>query len=340
MNKSENFSTAYYAIIFLILVIFFGAFGYMIMEGYSFTEAFFMTIITISTVGFKEVRPLSETGMWFTSFLIIISFGIFAFAVTTFTRYLVDGVFRNYYRISRLKKKIESLNGHVVICGYGRNGRQAGLDLLEHNVPVVIIEKDEETIEKIRENQNLLYIQGNATHDEVLQLTHLSRAKALITTLPSDADNLLVVLSASEINPDLKIISRASSIHTDRKLKRAGATNVIMPEKIGGQRMAKLVAQPDVVEFLDYIMLQRGKDVNIEEISCNNLSPSFENISIQELNIRVNTGANIIGLKKEDGSYVFNPPPGIKLSKKHQLFVLGTPGQIEKLKEALKRSSI
>lgn len=332
VSKSEKFTTAYYAMALLFMAIVIGVIGYMIVEKFTFTEAFFMTIITIATVGFREVKPLSETGMWFTAFLIIFSFGIFAFSVTTFTRYLVDGVFRQFVKTNKLKKRIEALTNHVVICGYGRNGKQAANELMEHNVPVVVIDKEEKVIRKVQENTDVLYIQGNATHDEVLQMVHLTKAKALITTLPFDADNLFVVMAAREINPDLKIISRASNDHTDRKLKRAGATNVIMPEKVGGQRMAKLVAQADIVEFLDYIMLQKTKDVNLEEISCENLASHFEDSTIEQLKIKNVTGSNIVGLKKDDGSYIFNPPSDLKISRKYQLFVLGNPEQITKLR--------
>jgi voltage-gated potassium channel len=307
----------------------------MTIEGFTFTEAFFMTVITIATVGFREVHPLSSVGMYFTAFLIIFSFGIFAYAITTFTRYIVDGALEHYYKSRKVRNKILKLKDHVIICGFGRNGKQAVQELLDHNVPIVIIERKEEAMDRILEYPDLLYIHGDATRDEVLETCRIDRAKALITTLPVDADNLFVVLTARELNPNLTIISRASDERSDAKLKRAGATSVIMPDRIGGQRMAKLVAQPDVVEFLDFLMLQSSENVALQEISCTDLNACFDGKSIRELDIRNETGANILGLKHTDKSFIINPLPEVILSSTDKLFVLGTKSQIVRLKKIL-----
>ncbi len=334
--KSE-FKPAVYAVLLLVSVVSIGIIGFMIIEGFSFIESFFMTIITVATVGFQEVHPLSDVGRIFTAFLIIFSFGIFAYAVTTFTRYIVDGIFRNYYKDNKVKKRIRKLNNHVIICGYGRNGKQAALNLHEHKEDFVIIEKDESLAQKIREDESLLYIEGDATNEEILEAAKLESARALIVTLPNDAENLYIVLTARQLNPDLVIVSRASDDHSVGKLKRAGATNVIMPDKIGGQRMAKLVAEPDLVEFVEYLMLQSHKEVSLEEISCKNLAFCFADKSIKDLDIRNVSGANIIGLKREDKSYIVNPSPEIRLSQKDQLFVLGKQEQIERLKSLIEK---
>jgi len=269
--------------------------------------------------------------------LIIFSFGIFAYAVTTFTRYIIDGIFRNYYKDNKVKKRIRKLKNHVIICGYGRNGKQAAFDLHEHKEDFVIIENNESLVEKIREDESLLYIEGDAASDEILEAAKLESARALIATLPNDAENLYIVLTARQLNPDLVIISRASDDHSVEKLKRAGATNVIMPDKIGGQRMAKLVTEPDLVEFIEYLMLQSHKDVSLEEISCENLAVCFANKSIKELDIRNVSGANIIGLKMANKSFIVNPSPEIRLSKGDQLFVLGKQEQIESLKSLIEK---
>lgn len=333
--KRETLKNAYIALGLLIGIILIGVTGYMIIEKFPFTDAFFMTIITIATVGFREVHPLSEAGMYFTAFLIVFSFGIFAYAVTTFTRYVVDGALGHYYKSRLVRNKIQKLKDHVVICGYGRNGRQAVQELLDHHAKIVVVERDEQIMERILENPGLLYIHGDATRDDTLEMCRLDRAKALITTLPVDADNLFVVLTAREINPNLKIISRASDEHSDLKLKRAGATNIIMPDRIGGQRMAKLVTQPDVVEFLDFLMLQSPENVVLEEISCNRLHSYFQGKSIRELDIRNESGANIIGLKRIDNSYIINPLPEILLSSSDKLFALGTRNQLARLRRIL-----
>ena len=335
----EPFRTAFIAISLMLLIIVTGVTGYIFLEGYSFTDAFFMTVITISTVGFREVHKLSNPGIYFTAFLIIFSFGIFAYAVTTLTRYVVDGVFRNYYKDNLVKRKISRLRDHVIVCGYGRNGKQAVAELRGHDVPVIIIENKESILEDLRKNQELLYLDGDATQDVVLHEANIENAHALITTLPVDADNLFVVLTARQINPSLTIISRASNDNSDIKLKRAGATNVIMPDRIGGQRMAKLVAQPDVVEFMEYIMLQGTESVALEEVSCENLSPSFDGKSIRELDIRNESGANIIGLKRQDNTYIINPLPEVLLTSTDKLFVLGTKKQLGRLKKTLTHST-
>ena len=322
------------ALFLLVGIVFMGTIGFMFLEGFSFTEALFMTVITISTVGFEEVRPLDNSGMLFTSGLILFSFGVFVYVVTSFTRFLVEGVFRNYFKDNKVKKRIKRLSGHVIVCGYGRNGKQAVIELQDHKKKFVILESDRDVSEEIREETDYLYIEGDATHEEILEAARIEKAAALITTMPSDADNLFIVITARQLNPGMKIISRASEDKADSKLKRAGANNVIMPDKIGGQRMAKLIVQPDVVEFLEYIMLQESDDVTLKELSCKNLAACFSGKTIKELGIRNITGANIIGLKKER-KYIFNPDPEIILSSDDNLFVLGNPVQIAKLKDVL-----
>jgi len=333
--RKENFKSVYFAIILLMLIITTGTVGYIIIEDFTFIEAFFMTIITISTVGFREVKPLSEMGQLFTVFLIIFSIGIFAYAVTTLTRYIVDGVFRNYLKDNKVKTKIEKLKNHVIVVGYGRNGRQSIEELKRHKFPIVIVDNNESIIQEIREKAELLYIEGNATEDETLMSAKISTAKALITALPEDADNLFVVLTARSMNPDITIISRASNFNSDKKLRSAGATNVIMPDKIGGQRMAKLVAQPDVIDFIEYVMLRESEGVHIEEVNCKGIVASFTEKSIGEWTIRSTTGANIIGIKTSDNKYIVNPTPDVKITEKDQIFVLGNPEQITKLKKVL-----
>jgi len=329
--KRNSVKHAYLTLGLLLSVVVIGALGYSFL-GFTPSEAIYQTIITIATVGFEEVHQLDNRGMWFTSFLVVVSIGIFFYAVTTFTRYIVEGVFMNTYKDTKVKRKIEKLSDHVVICGYGRNGKQAAIELQEHDVKVVIIEQNPEIIQLLRESSGMLYVEGDAADEEVLRQTHMENARAMITTLPQDADNLFVVLSAKELNPRIRIISRASLDNSDVKLKRAGATNVIMPDKIGGQRMAKLVAQPDIVEFIDILLLQSADNVVLEEISCKSLATCFAGKSIVELDIRNTSGANIIGLKRKDKSYLINPLPETTLSSTDQLFALGTKAQIDHLR--------
>lgn len=332
-NKTINNSIL--AVSLLALLNSVGVIGYMLIEHYTFVEALYMTVITVSTVGFEEVHNLSTSGMLFTVFLITFSLGIFGFVLTSITRYIFEGVYRNYYKDNKVRRKINKLENHVIVCGYGRVGKQATEDLLAHDVKVVVIDNSEEEISILRQKENVLFIQGDATVDEIIESARIETAQALITTFPKDADNLFVVLSARVLNNKMKIISRASDEHSDVKLKRAGASNIIMPDRIGGQRMAKLVAQPDIVEFLENIIIQGTNDVNLEEFSCKDLNMKFHNKTIGELGVRNKSGANIIGLKNEKNAYTYNPSANTKLQSSDMLFVLGTTEQLISFKRLL-----
>ena len=292
-----------------------------------------MTVITVATVGFQEVHPLSDAGRLFTSFLIITSFGTFAYALTSLSKYVIDGEFNRYFKNYKVNSEIQQLKDHIIICGYGRNGRQAAQVLKKHNKRFVVIEQKSDVIEGMNKKYENLVVLGDSTRDEVLIKAGIHKAKALITTLPIDADNLFIVLSARSLNPGLSIISRASDDNSDKKLKVAGANNVIMPDKIGGAHMASLVMQPDVIEFIDVITGQGGTTINLEEITFDNLPQEYRNKTIKDLEVRQKTGANIVGFKTAQGDYVINPSADTKIIPDAKLFVLGTGEQIKKLKE-------
>jgi voltage-gated potassium channel len=281
------FSKIYSAILFIVIVVAVGILGFMYIEGYTISEAVYMTVITLSTVGFQEVRELSPLGRLFTTFLIITSFGTFAYAVSELTTYIVSGEFNQYFKDYKVKKDVKQIENHVVVCGYGRNGSQAVKKLFAHEQEFVVIDSKPERIEKIRDSKNILFVDGDATLDETLEKAGISRAKALITCLSSDADNLYVVLSARQKNKDLTIISRASFDESYNKLKIAGANNVIMPDKIGGAHMASLVTTPDVVEFLDNIALEGDAEINLDEISFEELPVDLHNKTIRDINARL-----------------------------------------------------
>lgn len=337
MNRFERLTqnTLIIGFSLLLFLIVFGTIGFNLIEDLNLVDAFYMTILSVSTVGFETVKPLSPEGKLFVSMLIIFSLGSLAYVGSSIVRFFLDGEFIKYLISKRVNKKIERLNNHVIICGFGRNGEQAAYELMDHNQPFVIVEKREQVIARIQEDPNLLFVRGDATHEDILRMVRIDRASALIATTPNDADNVFVVLTARSMNSDLTIISRASEIGSDKKLRRAGATNVIMPERMGGQRMARLVTQPDVVEFVEYVMLQRNRDVSLNEVSCINIAGCYVGKTIGELRMGEVTGANIVGLKNIEGQYVFNPGPNHALAKSDQLFVLGSPDQIKGLHEFL-----
>ncbi len=312
-----------------------GTFGYHFISDYPYIDAFYMTISTVATVGFGEVHPLNTAGRIFTTFLIIISFGTFAYAISSITRFVMDGEFNQIFKNRKLNAAIEKLNNHVIICGYGRNGRQAAQVLKKHTQRFVVIEKDPGLTGNMKHDYSELVINEDATLDETLMKAGILRAKALITTLPTDADNLFIVLTARNLNPKLTIISRASEDNSDTKLKIAGANNVIMPDKVGGAHMASLVMKPDVVEFVDYIVGQGGDSINLEEITFENVPEHLRNHSLKDLEIRNKSGANIIGFKTATGEYIINPSADTKIIHDAKIFVLGTSEQIAKLKELL-----
>lgn len=332
MFEIKQFKKLYYTIVVLILICFIGVLGYWFIEGYDFHDGFFMTIITISTVGFQEIRPLSTTGRYFTAFLIITSFGTFAYAASIISSYLLDGDFRRYFKARKKIKKINQMEDHIIICGYGRNGKQILHELDMVDKEYVLIENDPDIIEHLSSIGNTSYIEGDATDDQVLINAGIKNAKALITTLPDDAENVFVVLTAREMNRQLLIISRASKDTSDKKLRMAGANNVVMPDKVGGTHMASLVMKPDVVEFYNHLTGQ-DNNISLEEITYESLPPEFKNKSIQDLHVRKRSGANIVGLKTKDGEYKLNPSPETIICEGSKLFVLGMNHQIEDLKK-------
>ncbi len=333
--KAVSNQTIRTGIVLLLLLLSSGTLFYWLYEQYPLIDAFFMTIITISTVGFAVIHPLSDVGKLFTSGLIMFSLGSLAWVGSTLAKFIFDGELKEYLKTYRVDKKIMKLKDHTIIIGYGRNGEQAAMELRDYGMEFVVIDKRENVIGRIREDENLLYIRGDATHEEVLYQARIEHAKALIATTPNDADNVFVVLTARSMNPALKIISRASEIESITKLQRAGATNVIMPERIGGQRMAKLVTQPDVVEFLEYILLQKSNDVSLEEISCTHMASHFVNKALKTLQAKDKSGINIIGIKISGAKYVFNPDPELTISRGDQLFVLGSSIQIKEFRNVL-----
>lgn len=223
---------------------------------------------------------------------------------------------------------------HVIVVGYGRNGKQTVSELLAHNNSCLVIENNHELVMDNRE-QNIPFYEGDATDDDILINAGIKDAKALIATLPTDADNVFIVLTARSLNPNLTIISRASSESAKKKLRMAGVDRIIMPEKVGGAHMAKLVARSDIVEFLDYLSVRGSAPTTIQEIECKDMHADFNNRTLYELDIRRKTGANIIGYKDPQGQYILNPTPQTRLLPESKLFVLGTSEQIDKMKEIL-----
>jgi voltage-gated potassium channel len=315
----------------MVLVIGIGTIGYVILEGWNIFDAFYMTIITMSTVGFGEVHPLSDVGRIFTAFLLITCFGIFAYTISSLTNYIVGGEYRANLRTSKLLRVMKTMEGHIIICGYGRVGKQVAQDLELYKLPYVVVENDPEVIKEFENQQNRLFVQGDATNDRILHRANLLKAKGVVTCLPKDADNVYVVLAAREGNKDLNIVARATQTTALSKLKLAGADHVIMPDSIGGSHMAALISNPDVIEFMDAIKIQGFSGVNIESIQFNELPSEFQHKTIGQLEAKRITGVTIIGFKTPEGQYIINPDFDIEVVPNSTLFVLGSAEQIQKL---------
>ncbi|MEP0266247.1 NAD-binding protein [Dokdonia sp.] len=324
-------SKIYVALIFVIITLLIGVFGYRMIAGYEWIDAIYMTVITITTVGYGEVYPLTPEAKLFTVILILCSVVIVGYAISVITEYIIS---RNTYdtlKFKKVQKQINQLSDHIIVCGYGRNGKQAVEKLKAYNHPFVVIDKNDEVIGR-HEDGEVLFIKGNANEDEVLLEAGIERAKTLITALPDDADNLFVVLSARQLNKELKIISRAEHETSQKKLKLAGADNVIMPNRIGGDHMASLVVVPDLIEFLDNLSVVGEEDsINVEEIGFEKICPSGEESSIKDIDFRNKTGCTIIGYKSPEGKYTVNPSADLVLKMDSKLIVIGRPEQIVNL---------
>jgi voltage-gated potassium channel len=325
-------SKIYKIIVLVVSIITVGTTGYMWLSNYSFVDALYMTVITVTTVGFGEVKPFTPEEKIFTIFLILTSITVFGFAVSAFSEFLVSGKLFDHFKHKRVEKQINKLVGHTIVCGYGRNGKQAIAKLKNYGKQYVVIEKSKVLIEKL-DLEGVLNVEGDSTTDEFLLKAGILKASNLITALPSDADNLFVVLSARQLNKGCKIISRASKETSYSKLKIAGADNVIMPDKLGGDHMASLVVTPDVIEFVDRLTIEGETTANLEEIDVDELPKIYLGKTILDLDLRKKTGCTVIGLRNPDKDYIINPEADSILIKGSHLIVLGRPEQIIKLRE-------
>ena len=318
------------AIILLFALILIGVVGFRILTGETWIDCFYMTVITISTVGFTEAVPIDANAKIFTIFLILTSFIVVGYAIKVITEYIITRNDAEEIKQKKMQKKIDGLNNHIIICGYGRNGKQAAKKLMAYKKDFVVIEREKEVVDKFQSDL-FPFVHGNANDDEILRLAGIVRASCLISALPNDADNVFVVLSARQINKNIRIISRASHETTYSKLKLAGANNVILPDKIGGDHMASLVVIPDLIEFIDNLAIVGKTNINIEQVNVEKLYDTSEVKTIRELDLRRKTGCNVIGYKDPKGDYVVNPGADQELVPNSTVIVLGRPEQIQKL---------
>jgi voltage-gated potassium channel len=326
------------ALLALGIITVLGVLGYMVFEGWSLADAVYMTVITLTTVGYREVRPLDTTGQLWTMALLITGVGTLFYAAVSSVELVVEGTIRGYFGRRRMERAINRLSGHYILCGYGRVGRQVAAEFALDGVSFVVVEQDHETVEECVEKGYLVLL-GEAS-DDVLEEAGLRRARGLVAAVDSDADNVFVVLSARKLNPELHIVARASSDESAAKLEIAGADRTLSPYAVGGRRLASLVTQPLVVDFLDIVTRgEEGMEFRLEEFSVPEDSFIADH-TIGELRIGERTGAMILATRHREGSFETTPSASDRISGGDTLIVLGTREQVARLERLIRGEEI
>ncbi|MCP4265532.1 MAG: potassium channel protein [Candidatus Brocadiaceae bacterium] len=317
-------------LVLLVFVLTLGTTGYSLIERWSLFDSLYMTVITLSTIGFQEIEPLSKTGKAFTIGLIFSGLGVVAYAVNNGVRVIFEGEIQEVFGRRKMKKKLESLKNHYIVCGYGRMGKVICNELKVKGIPFVIVEKEPQEFDV---DEEVLVTYGDATRDDLLKSVGIERAKGLISVLDSDAQNLYVVLSARGLNKDLFIVSRANEEGANHKLARAGADKVVSPYHIGGLRIAHTILKPTVVEFLELTAKTGNMEIQIEEVVVEEAS-SLAGKTIKEADIRAKNWVVIVALRKENGKLFFNPRADTLIEAGDKVAVIGQPeyfNQFEKM---------
>ena len=313
-----------------------GTASFRLIEGWGFADALYMSVITLSTVGFGEVRPLSDAGRLFTSGFVIVNLGITALFITQLTQHLVDGDFGTRLRKRIMNKEIDRLTGHTIVCGAGRYGREVIEHLIETDEDVVLVERDAENVEPIAEAYpELLYVIADATTDGGLAATGVSRARALIATLGNDSDNAFAALTARQLAPAIVIIAKTERPDSRAKMMRAGADHAVQVEQIGGFFMSALVRQPSAVEFFTSLAGGPTADIGFEEVAQERLPERLRDLSLREMDLRRLTGVSVVALRDAAGGYEVNPDAERRLGAKTSIIALGDRGQLERLRQLL-----
>jgi voltage-gated potassium channel len=328
----ERLHNIFIALILLGLVLIMGTAGYIYYEHWTLLEAFYMTVVTISTVGFGEVHPLSEAGRLFTSFLIISGTGILAYTLGSLVQFMVEGKFREIIGLKKMQQQIDQLSAHYIICGYGRIGRYISNEFSANGLEFVIVEQNADVCEMLKED-GYIYIQGDATVDATLESAGINRARGIVTAVTSDTDNVYITLTARGLNPELYILARSGEDSTEKKLIRAGASKVVSPYTIGASRMAQAILRPSVVDFIDIATGYHHLELQIEEIRVGHDS-QLVGKTLQNSPIRSTHNIIIVAIRKSGASNMtFNPAASTEINADDTLIILGKPDAIKKLEQ-------
>lgn len=320
-----------FSILTLFVVICGGTLGYALLEHWSLFDALYMTVITVATVGFREIHELSYQGKVFTILLVIFGASSLAYTLGSLFQFMVEGQLRSVLGRKKLEKQISTLSNHYIVCGYGRIGRLICREFAAKPAPFVVIEASSEAWPFL-EDQNCLYVRGDATRDEILEQAGIRRAKGLITAVTSDSANVYITLSARGLNPDLFILARASEEGAELKLKRAGANKVVSPYTIGANRMAHALLRPTVVDFIEIATGDADIELQLEEIR---VAPDSKlaGTTLLTSNIRQNHGIIIVGIRKEGEKILFNPGSATRIAAGDTLITMGERAAIKDLEK-------
>jgi len=317
----------------LLLTVCIGTLGFHSIEGYSLFDAFYMTLITITTVGYQEIHPLSHAGRIFNSFLILFGVSAMFFAVGAVTQTIIEFELQDHYGKRWKKRMITRLQNHFIVCGFGRVGRNASLELQRGKVPFIVVDRSEQRVQHAT-SAGMLALVADATQDECLREAGVTRARGLIAALPSDAENLFIILSAKTLNPQLTIATRASEEEAEQKLRRAGADTVFAPYTMAGHRLAHALLRPHVVEFLEFATGALAPKMRMEQFR---VAPDTEHFakSLGEILQARNLALIVLAIRRADAEMIFNPPLSTKVAAGDFLIVLGEQPDLEQLEKAL-----
>ncbi len=333
MEQSRHFILSVFLSLFIII---FGTIGYVFIEDWNLIDALYMTIITLATVGFKEVHEISQAGRLYTIILIMFGAGTFIYVGTALMQFVVEGQIRIVLGRRRLDSKIKHLKNHYIICGYGRIGRVLAHKLKNSCFDLVVIDNDPEKV-AVMEEDKILYLTGSATDETVLLKAGIKKATGLIAALRSDIENVFLVLTARQLSPELNIIARCDQEESMAKLKLAGADTVESPYEIGATNMALRILRPAVTNFLDLAFASDNKDIQMEEIPVK-ASSKLKNIMLKDSGIRQNYDLIIIAIKKPDGKMLFNPSFETKIKAGDTVIAVGEDGNLQQLEKELNPS--
>ena len=317
------------------LIIALGTAGYMGVEGWNFFDSLYMTIITLTTVGYREIHRLSYPGVIFTMILIVGGVGTFLYTLSVGARLILEGELRQFFGRKKLEKKIKELSNHYILCGFGRMGRIIARELREEAVEFVVIEKSPVPLEN---TAGLLLLVADATLDETLKGAGIENARGLISVLPTDAENLFVVLSARGLNPNLFIVARAMEENAEQKLLRAGANKVVSPYLIGGLRIAHTVLKPTVVDFIEFATKSGNIELQMQEILIQEGSKLI-GLTLEECGIGRDLGVIIVAMKQPAGDTKFNPISRSTINVKDTLIALGEKSKLRIMEEMARATS-